>query len=80
MSTHMADVEYEIAQITISQQLHKQKSEILKNITLMINGSNSYVIWIECQLQLSNRRFKYEFAQENIFSQQQRAGVQPILV
>ena len=44
MSTHMAHVEYEIAQITISQQLHKQKSEILKNTTLMINGSNSYVI------------------------------------
>ena len=58
----MAHVEYEIAQITISQQLHKQKSEILKSTTLLINGSNSYVIWIECQLQLSNSRFMYEFA------------------
>ena len=38
----MAQVEYEIAQISIAQQLHEQKSEILKNPTLMINGSNSY--------------------------------------
>ena len=40
MSKHMARVEYKIA-----QQLHKQKSEILKNTTLMISGSNSSVIW-----------------------------------
>ena len=62
MSTaHMALVEYAIAQQTIVQQLHKQQFEILKNTTLMINGSNSSVIWIECQLQLSNSRFMWEF-------------------
>ena len=57
----MACVEFYITQLTIAQQLHKQKSERLKNTTLLNNGSNSSVIWIECQMQLFSSRFMWEF-------------------